>query len=134
MQPMKQYDEPWFPEGCHLYWNQWAFAGRMPRDLSMQCAQPYLKYPSIPVYRSINGTVYKHISYSDPTIILYSQRHIPYMLMEIMFFSVLALFPSSLLLCLYLTRIYRTYSRLISGRKRWVITIFTKTLYSFFKE
>ena len=32
MQPMKQYGE--FPEGCHLCWNQWAFAGRMPRDLT----------------------------------------------------------------------------------------------------
>ena len=85
------------------------------------------------VYRSTNGTVYKKVLYVDPTIVPYSQKHIPYMLTAIVLFISLALLPS-LLLCLYPTRIYRALSRLVSARKRLAVTIFTEALHSCFKD
>ena len=50
-----------------------------------------------PVYYSTNTTVYMQVLYSDPTIVLYSQRHIPYMLTAVVFVVSLALLLSLLL-------------------------------------
>ena len=85
------------------------------------------------VSQSIDGTVYKIVLSSDPTIVWFSHKHIPYMLIAVVPFIFLVLIPS-LLLCAYPTRIYGCLSRFISARKQLAITAFAEALHNCFKD
>ena len=82
--------------------------------------------------RNSNDTTYP-VLYFDPTIIWFSQEHIPYFLAAVVPFIFLLLIPS-LLLCVYPTRIYRYLSQFISARKRLAITAFAEALHNCFKD
>ena len=74
-----------------------------------------------------------NVLYFDPTIIWFSQEHIPYILAAVVPFVFLVLIPS-LLLCVYPTKIYRYLSWFVSARKRLAITAFAEALHSCFKD
>ena len=59
----------------------------------------------IHVYRSTDGALYKQVLYYDPTITLFSHKHVMYIVLAVVPFILLVLIPS-LLLCVYPTRIY----------------------------
>ena len=92
----------------------------------------------VSVIRSINlilntADVSHQVLYFDPTIIWFSQEHIPYIIAAVVPFIFLTLIPSTLL-CVYPTRIYRYLSRFISARKQLAITAFAETLHGCFKD
>ena len=66
-------------------------------------------YNPAPVYRSTDGGTYKHVLYYDPTITVFSHKHVIYLVLSVMPFILLVLIPS-LLLCVYPTRIYECLS------------------------
>ena len=80
----------------------------------------------------VNGSVAATVLYTDPTIILYSDVHLPYIISGLVLLFLLVLCPS-LLLCIYPTRIYERLSRHVSPRKRLVVKIFSETFQSCFK-
>ena len=86
-----------------------------------------------PVYQSIDASLYKTVLFTDPTIVWYSHKHILYILITSLPFVLLVLIPS-LLLCVYPTRIYGCLSRVVSARKRLVITAFAEALNNCFKD
>ena len=88
---------------------------------------------SSPVYRSTDAMVYETVVFSDPTIVWFSLKHIPYILTAVVPYIFLVLIPS-LLLCVYPTRIYRCLSRSLSARKRLAITAFAEALHNCFKD
>ena len=85
------------------------------------------------VSQSTDGMVCETVVFSDPTIVWYSQEHIPYILIAMIPYISLVLIPS-LLLCVYPTRIYRSLSHLLSARKRLAITAFVEALHNCFKD
>ena len=80
----------------------------------------------------VNGSVAATVLYYDPTIIQYSNVHLPYISGLVLLF-LLVLCPS-LLLCIYPTRIYERLSRHVSARKRLVVKIFAETFQSCFRD
>ena len=93
----------------------------------------YTIFDETHVFRSIDGTIYKHVLYYDPTITAYSHEYALYGVLAVVPFILLVLIPS-LLLCVYPTRIYRCLSRVVSGRKRLAITAFVEALNNCFKD
>ena len=87
----------------------------------------------IHVYRSTDGAIYKQVLYYDPTITVFSHKHVIYLVLAVVAFILLVLIPS-LLLCVYPTRIYECLSRFISGRKRLAITAFAEAINNCFKD
>ena len=85
-----------------------------------------------PVYNA-NGTVSSTVLLYDPSIVLYSPEHIPYLVVAVVLLFFLAVCPA-LLLCLYPTRIYERLSRCCSPRKRIAVSIFAEALHSCFKD
>ena len=81
----------------------------------------------------INGTLYKTVLICDPTIAVYSTEYISYLVVAVILFSFLTLFPA-LLLCLYPTRIYETLSQCWGPRKRIAMQTFAEALHSCFKN
>ena len=81
----------------------------------------------------INSSVAVTVLRNDPTIIKYSDIHLPYMIctLVILFFLV---FCPSVILCIYPTRVYERLSRHVSPRKRLVVKIFAETFHSCFKD
>ena len=90
-------------------------------------------YNRTALYRSTDGTIYKHVIYYDPTITAFSHEHILYGVLAVVPFILLVLIPS-LLLCVYPTRIYEYLSQFVSGRKRLAITAFVEALNNCFKD
>ena len=88
---------------------------------------------SVTVFRSTNGTLYKHVMYYDPTIIWLSSKNTAYFLTGLAIFIFLLFIPS-LLLCVYPTRIYGYLSQYISIRKRLATTAFVEALQNCFKD
>ena len=80
-----------------------------------------------------DGTHNKKVLYIDPTVELFTLKHIEYILIATVPLIFLALIPS-LLLLIYPTRIYRYLSRCLSARKRLAITAFAEALNSCFKD
>ena len=86
------------------------------------------------VYRSVDGIIYKTVVFTDPAIVWFSQKHIPYILTAVVPFIFLVVLPS-LLLCVYPTRIYRCLSHIfLSARKQLAITAFSEALHNCFKD
>ena len=81
----------------------------------------------------VNGSVAATVLYYDPTIIQYSNVHLPYMISGLVLLFLLVICPS-LLLCIYPTRIYERLSRHVSPRKRLVVKIFAETVQSCFRN
>ena len=81
----------------------------------------------------VNGSVVATVLYYDPTIIQYSNVHLPYMISGFVLLFLLVLCPS-LLLCIYPTRIYERLSRHVSPRRRLVVKIFAEAIQSCFKD
>ena len=81
----------------------------------------------------VNGSVAATVLYYDPTIIMYSDVHLLYLISGFVLLFLLVLCPS-LLLCIYPTRIYERLSRHVSPRKRLVVKIFAETFQSCFKD
>ena len=81
----------------------------------------------------VNGSVAATVLYYDPTIIQYSNVHLPYMISGLVLLFLLVLCPS-LLLCIYPTRIYEKLSRHVSPRKRLVVKIFAEAVQCCFKD
>ena len=90
-------------------------------------------YNHTPMYRSTDGTLYKQVLYYDPTITVFSHKHVTYIVLAIVPFILLVLIPS-LLLCVYPTRIYECVSQVVSARKRLAITAFAEALNNCFKD
>ena len=90
-------------------------------------------YNHAPVHRSTDGTIYKNVLYYDPTITVFSHKHVIYIVLAVVPFILLVLIPS-LLLCVYPTRIYECLSRVVSARKRLAITAFAEALNNCFKD
>ena len=90
-------------------------------------------YNPVAVYRSTDGGPYKQVLYYDPTITVFSHKHVIYLVLAVVPFILLVLIPS-LLLCVYPTRIYECLSRFISGRKRLAITAFAEAINNCFKD
>ena len=83
--------------------------------------------------RRNDGTIYKKVLYFDPTVELFTHKHIEYILIATIPFIFLSFIPSFLLL-IYPTRIYRYLSRCLSARKRLAIIAFAEALNSCFKD
>ena len=81
----------------------------------------------------VNGSVAATIWYNDPTIIMYSDFQLLFMISGLVLLFVLVLCPS-LLLSIYPTRIYERLSRHVSPRKRLMVKIFAETFQSSFKD
>ena len=77
--------------------------------------------------------VSKSVLYSDPTVVVYSSEHIPYLVVALIMCFLLAICPA-LLLCLYPTRLYERLSICCSPRKRIAIKTFAEALHSCFKN
>ena len=90
-------------------------------------------YKHTSVYRSTDGGPYKQVLYYDPTITVFSHKHVTYLVLAVVPFILLVLIPS-LLLCVYPTRIYECLSRFISARKRLAITAFAEAINNCFKD
>ena len=90
-------------------------------------------YKHTPVYRSTDGTLYKQVLYYDPTITVFSHKHVIYIVLAVVPFILLVLIPS-LLLCVYPTRVYGCLSRFISARKRLAITAFAEAINNCFNS
>ena len=84
------------------------------------------------VYRS-TGKFYKELLFYDPTITQFSYEHILYSVLALVPFILLVLI-SSLLLCMYPTRIYGCLSQFVSARKRLAITAFAEAFNNCFKD
>ena len=87
----------------------------------------------IHVYRSTDGAIYKQVLYYDPTITVFSHKHVIYLVLAVVAFILLVLIPS-LLLCVYPTRIYGCLSQVVSARKRLAITAFAEAINNCFKD
>ena len=88
---------------------------------------------AVSVIFSTNGSVYKKVLYSDPSIQYYSHEHILSLLLVLIQCLFLVFLPS-LLLFLYPTRLYRWMSQFISARKQLAITTFVEALNHCFKD
>ena len=88
----------------------------------------YSLFNTVPVYQSINGSVYKTITHS-------SSHHtsVAYAFVAIVIFVVLVLTPS-LLLCVYPTRLYRNLKQALSPRKQLAIAGFAEAFNKCFKD
>ena len=75
----------------------------------------------------------KHVLYIDPSVVYFSHEHILYLIIALVPCVFLVLIPA-LLLLVYPTRIYRSFSRLISTRKQLAITTFAEALHNCFKD
>ena len=71
--------------------------------------------------------------YIDPSVVYFSHEHILYLIIALVPCVFLVLIPA-LLLLVYPTRIYRSFSRLISTRKQLAITTFAEALHNCFKD
>ena len=71
--------------------------------------------------------------YIDPSVVYFSHEHILYLIIALVPCVFLVFIPA-LLLLVYPTRIYRSFSRLISTRKQLAITTFAEALHSCFKD
>ena len=80
-----------------------------------------------------DGSFYKELVASDPTITWFSHRHLTYLSSMAVVYFFLVVIPS-LLLCVYPTRIYRYLSRMISTRRQLAIKTFAEALHSCFKD
>ena len=86
---------------------------------------------TINVQTSIDGKVYSKRLYSDPTVSYSSQQYLLYLLLPV----VISIFlVSSLLLCVYPTRVYTKLSQCVSARVRLAITTFAEGLHCCFKD
>ena len=75
----------------------------------------------------------KHVLYIDPSVVYFSHEHILYLIIALVPCVFLVFIPA-LLLLVYPTRIYRSFSRLISTRKQLAITTFAEALHNCFKD
>ena len=75
----------------------------------------------------------KHVLYIDPSVVSFSHEHILYLAIALVPCVFLVLIPA-LLLLVYPTRVYRSFSRLISARKQLAITTFAEALHNCFKD
>ena len=82
------------------------------------------------IFKSTDGSVYKLVLYTDPTIEYLSPTHIMFMIIPLL----QCLFLVSVLLIIYPTRLYRCLSKFISPRKQLAVTIFVESLNSCFKD
>ena len=73
------------------------------------------------------------VLYIDPSVVYFSHEHILYLIIALVPCVFLVLIPA-LLLLVYPTRIYRSFSRLISTRKQLAITTFAEALHNCFKD
>ena len=80
-----------------------------------------------------DGSFYKQLVASDPTITWFSHRHFAYLSFMGVSFIFIVLVPS-LLLCVYPTRVYNSLSRMISTRKQLAIKTFAEALHPCFKD
>ena len=84
------------------------------------------------IYRKDLNT-YKHTAYFDPSLKYFGYRHMLYLTIGVIPFTILTLIPSVFHI-IYPTRIYKYLSRCISGRKRLAITAFAEALQVCFKD
>ena len=75
----------------------------------------------------------KPVLYIDPSVVYFSHEHILYLIIALVPCVFLVLIPA-LLLLVYPTSIYRSFSRLISTRKQLAITTFAEALHNCFKD
>ena len=75
----------------------------------------------------------KPVLYIDPSVVYFSHEHILYLIIALVPCVFLVFIPA-LLLLVYPTRIYRSFSRLISTRKQLAITTFAEALHNCFKD
>ena len=82
----------------------------------------------------INGEVKGHVLVLDPSIRMYSNEHIPYLVISLILVFVLVVLPGALI-TLYPTRLYGKLSSLcLSTRKQLAIKIFVETVNCGFKD
>ena len=89
--------------------------------------------PPAPVFSSFSNAFHKDFVYIDPTIVNSSQEHTVYLVIAAVPAILLVIVPG-LLLCIYPTRIYGRFSRLMSARKQLAITAFAESLHNCFKD
>ena len=87
----------------------------------------------INVHKTIDGSVYKTVLYSDPTIEYLSSTHIAFLMVPLVQCLFLVFIPS-LILILYPTRIYASLSRCVSNRVHLAITSFVEPINSCLKD
>ena len=85
------------------------------------------------VRKGTDCSIYKNVMYFDPSITWLSQKHLVYVVVALIPFTLLVLIPSFLLL-IYPTRIYRYLSRCLSARKRLAITAYVEAIHNCFKD
>ena len=98
-------------------------------SVSMLTIKIYIKSSYIPF---ITYTT-KPVLYIDPSVVYFSHEHILYLIIALVPCVFLVIIPA-LLLIVYPTRIYRSFSRLISTRKQLAITTFAEALHNCFKD
>ena len=75
----------------------------------------------------------KPVLYIDPSVVYFSHEHILYLIIALVPCVFLVFIPA-LLLLVYPTRIYCSFSRLISTRKQLAITTFAEAIHNCFKD
>ena len=88
---------------------------------------------NIYIHKSIDGSVYKRVLFTDPTTEFLSPTHIMFLMIPLVQCVFLVFIPS-LLLIIYTTRVYRRISGFLSARKRLAVTAFVESLNSCFKD
>ena len=98
-------------------------------SVSMLSLRSYIQTCYIPFI----AVTTKHVLYIDPSVVYFSHEHILYLIIALVPCVFLVFIPA-LLLLVYPTRIYRSFSRLISTRKQLAITTFAEALHNCFKD
>ena len=110
-----------------------AFASFIFLSSTTNAFRVFVLFHETKMYSNIVNYTIQSTVYIDPTINYFSNQHIIYLLISLITTVVLVLIPS-LLLCIYPTRIYRSFSRVINARKRLAITAFAEALHNGFKD
>ena len=83
--------------------------------------------------RDMYDLVIMSVLFCNPDIVMFSRKHLPYLIISLALVFILAMCPA-LLLCLYPTRVYGKLSRYLSVRKQLAVKIFVETVHGEFKD
>ena len=109
-----------------------AFATFTILSISSTACQGYAILQSTSMF-NITGKVIRSILTCNPEIVMFSQKHFPYLFVSLVLVFILVMCPG-LLIVIYPTRVYGKLSSCLSARKQLMITIFAETIHGDFKN
>ena len=109
-----------------------AFATFILMSISLVTYETKSMVTSVHLY-NVHGKSIRRIMYADPTITMYSGPHYPYLCFALLLMFILVLCPAVVLI-VYPTSLYQTFTRYISPRTQISIKIFVETFQGSFKD